>query len=75
MRNFYCYPDSRLKVLPWEEDQFVDRLTYNIAKPPTVNGVILCALIAQDMRHQKIQIVTAKPSIQEIEGYYLTNLS
>ena len=75
MSNPDCYPDSRLKMLPWEEDQFVDRLTYNLTQPPTESGVILCALISQDFRHKKIQVIAAKPTIKEIKAYYLANLS
>ena len=62
-------------MLPWEKDKFVDRLTYDLAEPPAIYGVILCALIAENMRHQKIKVVFAQPTIQEIKAYYLGYLS
>ena len=75
LRDFHCYPDGTLQMLPWQEDKFVDRLTYNITQPLAVGGVILAALIAEHMGHQKIQVVPAKISIEEIKCYYLSNLS
>lgn len=75
MRDFHCYPNGTLEMLPWEKDKFVDRLAYDLAEPPTIYGVILCALISQDMRHKKIKVVSAQPTVEEIKRYYLTHLS